>query len=93
MDASHFEQIRGGLIATLVDVEDRLPEDTCRWVTEFIDAGEFGLALETIADVLAEGEAAITVEERNAMLDLVRDMSMDDRVERVLALCPVRTSE
>ncbi len=57
-------------------------------MAEFIDVGEFGLALEQIADVLSEDEQPLTPDERSDMLALARRMKMGGRVPRVLEYCP-----
>jgi hypothetical protein len=60
-------------------------------IAEFIDAGELGLALEQIADVLSEDELPISSTERSDLLDLNARMQMDDRVPGALRFCPDRT--
>ncbi len=49
-----------------------------------------GLALEQMADVLAEDERPLTASERDDMITLAARMQMDDRVPRVLRFCPER---
>jgi hypothetical protein len=51
-------------------------------ISEFVDVGGLGLALEQIADVLSEDDHAMTGDERADMLALVSRMRMDDRVPR-----------
>jgi hypothetical protein len=77
--------VRGLLIA----VEDRLPTETATFVGELIDASEFGIAVETMAEVLGGSGQSVASEERAEFMALVRRMAMDDRVER-LAMCPAR---
>lgn len=72
----------------LIVVGDRLSPDEVTWGHEFIEASEFGLALEMMADWLADSESLVTDEERAAMLRLVQDMQMDGRVARALEFCP-----
>jgi hypothetical protein len=80
------DRVRGLLIA----VEDRLPTKTGTFVGELIDASEFGIAVETMAEVLCESGQSVASEERAEFMELVRRMAMDDRVERNLAMCPAR---
>lgn len=86
--AGYHERIRGQLLALVIELDDRLTPDQQNWAHEYLDANELGLALEMIADWLSEDSRAITAEERNAMLVLVDEMGMSDRVARALAFCP-----
>lgn len=90
MDAATHDDLAGLLRGLLINVEDRLPAETVEIVTSLIDASEFGIALETMAEMLCEYDQPITAAERKGFLDLVERMAMDDRVSRSLALCPVR---
>ncbi len=72
----------------LIALEDRLEDSDARQVHEFIDVGEYGLALEEMAAALAHRRAAIASQERSDMLALTTRMRMDDRVPRVLESCP-----
>ena len=90
MDRASHEEIAGILHGLLVRVDDRLPGKDVTLIAEFIDAGELGLSLEQMADVLSEDEAALTADERADMLALVNRMQMDDRVPRALSFCPER---
>jgi hypothetical protein len=88
VDATHWDGLRGRLFGVLTRLDDRfLPRDATL-IHEFIEVGEFGLALEQMADVLAEDGTPITDEERADMLALNEDMKMGERVPRVLATCP-----
>jgi len=90
VDRASHEEIAGILHGLLVRVDDRLPGKDVTLIAEFIDAGELGLSLEQMADVLSEDEAALTADERADMLALVNRMQMDDRVPRALSFCPER---
>jgi hypothetical protein len=53
--------------------------------------GEYGLAREDIAGILAHDKTAITDQERDDMLGLARRMKMEEDkscVSRALAACP-----
>jgi len=90
MDRAQFDEIAGVLRGLLIRLDDRLALRDITLISEFIDAGELGLALEQIADVLSEDEHALTRDERADMLSLVSRMRMDDRVPRALTFCPPR---
>lgn len=90
MDRAHYQEIAGLLHGLLVRLNDRLPGKDVTLIAEFIDANELGLALEQIADVLAEDELPLTADERADMLALAAQMQMSDRVPRALAFCPDR---
>jgi hypothetical protein len=53
----------------------------------FIEVGEYGLALEEIAGVLAQARAPVTDQERDTMLALAETMTMDDLVPHALGFC------
>jgi hypothetical protein len=55
-----------------------------------VEHNESGIALEMMADMLAERGAPVTDRNRAEMLDLVSEMGIDSRVERSLGLCPRR---
>jgi hypothetical protein len=55
---------------------------------EFIEVGEYGLALEEIAGALAQDAVAITDQERGDMLAPAARMQMDDLVPHALGSCP-----
>ena len=74
----------------LIRLGDRLRLQTQEIVHELVDHNESGVALEIMADMLAERGAQIIDRERAEMLELVSDMGMDDQVERSLRLCPRR---
>lgn len=58
------------------------------FIRELIHGDEWGIALEQIADVLAEEGAALRDDERDQLLALNRRMGMGDRVPSALSLCP-----
>jgi hypothetical protein len=87
VDAAWCEELRGQLFSLLIMVEDRLGREQARWVYHVIDVGEYGLALEDMAGVLAHAKAPVTDQERAGMVALARKMHMDELVPRVLQ-CP-----
>jgi hypothetical protein len=74
----------------LVRLDDRLPAKDLDLITEFIDAGELGLALEQMADALSEEELALWPDERADMLALAERMKIRQRISRGLECCPSR---
>jgi hypothetical protein len=88
VDSTYYEDLRGLLMGLLIELSDRLPALTSGLVTEFIDHDELGLALETMAEMLSLEGSAITVDERDRMIELAATMKMDDRVAGHVALCP-----
>jgi hypothetical protein len=88
MDAAYYEDLQGRLFALLILLEDRLGSQHAREIHHEIEVGEYGLALEDIAGVLAQSRAPITGQERDDMLALARTMQMDDLVPRALRSCP-----
>jgi hypothetical protein len=83
-----WQDLRGRLLAALIRLEDRLSPDQAALIHEFIDAGEWGLALEQIADALSEDEIGLRDDERVELLALNTRMGMGDRVPHALTFCP-----
>ena len=88
MDAAYYEDLQGRLFSLLILLEDRLGGEQAHQVHHFIDVGEYGLALEEMAGVLAQARAPITDQERDDMLVLTQTMKMDGLVPRALGFCP-----
>ena len=86
---AEYDQLRGQLLGLLIALDGRLTADQSRFGHELLDHNELGLALEMVADWLAEDGTAISKEERVSMLGLAFEMRLGDRVERTLDLCPV----
>lgn len=59
-----------------IRLDDRLPGKDVTLINEYIDAGELGLALEQLADVLSEDDQPLAPAERGDMLALVERMRM-----------------
>ena len=74
----------------LILLGDRLSLQTQEIVHELVEHNESGIALEMMAEMLAEGGEPVTDRERAEMLDLISVMGMDDGVERSLERCPRR---
>ena len=67
---------------------DRLTREQQGWLREFLDAGEYGLALEMVADWLSEDERPIKATERAEAETLAQAMGNVERVMGPLSLCP-----
>ena len=76
------------LTALGASVADRLTIDQTAWLSEFVGAGEYGVALEMIADWLSEAGASVLPAERAEAETLSTAMGNHDRVMGPLALCP-----
>lgn len=85
---NHRSEIRGQLLGMLIRLEDRLAPGQVTFVQELIDADEWGVALEQIADVLAEDEVTLHDDERADLVALNDRMGMGSRVPGALTLCP-----
>jgi|GEM_PF-1052774 len=77
---SYYEDLQGRLRAILVLVADQLPGVTVELVTEFIDANECGLALETLSEMLHESNARVTRHLAAEVRSLADDMGLDRQV-------------
>ena len=93
MDAAHFDDLRGRLDGLLISLGERLPRRDIALLVEFLDANEFGLTLEQMADVLSEDAVPISDEERADMVSLAAAMSLGPRVAGALEFCPRREVE
>jgi hypothetical protein len=73
----------------VIRLSDRLPADQVRWLHHVTEVGEYGLALEDMAGMLAHGTIAITGGEREDMLALTARMKLEGGpVPDALARCP-----
>jgi hypothetical protein len=76
-------------LATLGEsFSDRLTSEQQGWLREFLNAGQYGLALEMVADWLSEEERPITAAERAEAQMLAQAMGNVQRVMGPLSLCP-----
>ncbi|MFN8076286.1 MAG: MafI family immunity protein [Kineosporiaceae bacterium] len=77
------------LLDVLDRLHDRLPTGQVEFIRELIDAAEWGIALEQIADCLSEDEAPLRGDERAALVALNERMGGGERVPGALSTCPV----
>ena len=87
-DSAYFEDLPGRLYGLVISFSDRLPADQAQWLHHVVDVGEYGLALEDLAAILAHGKTAITDQERADMLTLGRRMTLRHDLAGVLGACP-----
>jgi hypothetical protein len=89
MDSAYFEDLAGRLYGLLIGLDDRIGRDQAQWLHHVIEVGEYGLALEDMAGMLAHSKVAITDQERGDMLALAAQMKAEgDAVRRALESCP-----
>jgi hypothetical protein len=93
VERAEYEEISGCLRGLVIRLGDRLQAKDLVLISEFIDVGELGLALEQIADVLSEDEQPVSPGERADMLALTERMSMGQRVPHALRFCPERPDQ
>jgi len=73
--------------------EGRVPERDIAIAREFLDVGEYGVALEQLTYALTEYEAvALRTSERAELLDLANTMGIERSVEQIGA-CPPYSDE
>lgn len=79
--------LQGRLRGLLIRTETSLPPATAAFVSEFIDANECGLALETISEMLLESAAEIDRSTLDTVAELTQDMGLDQvNVARLVPL-------
>ena len=88
MDNAYYEDLAGRLYGLVIRLSDRMPADGAGWVHHVTDVGEYELALEDLAAILAHGKTAITDQERADMLALGSRMTLRNDLAGVLGACP-----
>jgi len=89
VDAAYYEDLAGRLYGLVIRLSDRLPADQAQWLHHVIDVGEYGLALEDMAGMLAHGEVAVADQERSDILALAGRMNAEgDAVRHAIKSCP-----
>ena len=76
-DSVYFEDLAGRLYGLVIIFSDRLPADQVQWLHHVVEVGEYGLALEDLAAMLAYDKIAVTDQERGDIVALARQMGMD----------------
>ena len=85
--ATHSDLI-GRLRGLVILLGDRLTPEQAHGADEHIDASEFGVALETLADWLSEHATPIPDDIRRDFERLSAQIGIVERVMRPLGLCP-----
>jgi hypothetical protein len=89
MDPGFYEDLAGRLYGLVIRLPGRLPGGQAQWLHHVTEAGEYGLALEDMAGMLAHAGIAIIDQERGGMLALAARMELEGGlVSRALAACP-----
>jgi hypothetical protein len=88
MDFATRADLTGRLRGLVILLDGHLTLDQERRADELIDAGEFGVALEMLADWLGEGPTPIASDIRRDFERLSSQLGNADRVMGPLALCP-----
>ena len=88
MDNAYYEDLAGRLYGLVIRLSDRMPADSAGWVHHVTEVGEYELALEDLAAILAHGKTVITDHERADMLALGRKMRLRHDLAGVLGACP-----
>ena len=88
MNSAYFEDLAGRLYGLVIRLSDRMPTDGAGWVHHVTEVGEYELALEDLAAILAHGNTAITDQERADMLALGRKMTLRHDLAGLLGACP-----
>jgi hypothetical protein len=92
MDFAEHADLTGRLRGLVILLDDRLTLDQARSAEEVIDAAEFGVALELLADTLSEQKTPIPDDLRVEFERLSARLGDADRVMGPLAVCPVEAT-
>jgi hypothetical protein len=76
-DPGYFDDLAGRLYGLVIIFSDRLPADQVQWLHHVVEVGEYDLALEDLAAMIAYGRIIITGQERGDIAALARQMTMD----------------
>jgi hypothetical protein len=88
LDFATHADLTGRLRGLVILLAGRLTLDQARFADELIDASEFAVVLEMLADWLSENETPIPNEVRHDFERLSAQMRNGERVMRPLDLCP-----
>jgi hypothetical protein len=91
LDFSTHSDLTGRVRGLIILLAERLSSDQARSVDELIDASEFGVALETLADWLAEKETPIPDHVRRDFERISVQLGNVERVMRPLDACPAES--
>jgi hypothetical protein len=88
VDFATHADLTGRLRGLIILLDEHLTSDQARSADELIDASEFGVALEHLADWLSEDETPIPDDVRRDFERLSSQMGNVERVMGALSLCP-----
>ena len=88
MDFATHADLTGRLRGLIILLDDRLTIEQARDADGYVDASEFGVALECLADWLSEDLTPIPDDVRRDFERLSSQMGIFDRVMGALSLCP-----
>lgn len=77
MTATDFVKVEDLLLKLLASVEQAFSQEELKEVQDFIDAGEYGLALETFSDIVVEENKKIVGADLDLVKELAEIMAMD----------------
>lgn len=89
MDFLDHADLTGRLRGLVIMLDDKITIEQSRQVDELIDASEFGVALETLAGILAESSTSLPDDLRVDFERLANRMEIGESVMATLARCPV----
>ena len=72
-----FEKVENLLLNLLASVDQTFNQEELKEVQDFIDANEFGLALETFSDIVVEENKKIARVDLDLIKELTSAMDMD----------------
>jgi hypothetical protein len=88
MDFLDHADLTGRIRGLVIMLDDKVTIEQSRVVDELIDAAEFGAALQTLADYLAESATPVPDDLRVDFERLATRMEIGDAVMATLARCP-----
>ena len=88
MDFATHADLTGRLRGLVILLDEQLTSDQARSADELVDASEFGIALEMLADWLSEDATPIPDDVRRDFERLSSQMGNGERVMGALSHCP-----
>ena len=84
--AEHYKIVEAGLLRLLDQVSSQFADSNFRYAREFVEHGEYGLALETLVEIISEESSQrILRESYDLIVDLAQTMELDkDHFEQLL---------
>lgn len=85
LDQSYYDDLRGKLHGLVIALGPALTESEASAVTDFLDVGEYGLALMTLADIIVEEGKQIHAAEYESIVKFARQMKIEDKISPALS--------